>query len=168
MPCVRAGFRRVHHRRAHAAFRVGFEAFERVGVQQDRAAHAVRFPQQFDDLRGAIDPERFEQAAHLCQSGFRRVGSERAYGEGVQMQDGIRTEAFELEIDEIRFAVGMAHGAFEKRLQMRRDAGFRQDLFRAGDVPSAARGAHFEGEQVRRHRQGSSWRTRCGPARCCP
>ena len=54
------------------------------------------------------------------------------------MKNGIRTEAFELEVDEIRLAVGVVHGAFEQRMQMRRDTGFREYLFRAGDMPSAA------------------------------
>ena len=67
--CVRTGFRRIHHRGANASFRVGFEVFERVGIQQDRTPHAVCLTEKFDNFPCAIDPERIEQTSHQPQSG---------------------------------------------------------------------------------------------------
>ena len=84
------------------------------------------------------------------------------------MQDEIRRNPLKFEIDEIRFAVCVMHGAFEQSLKMGGNGIRFDDLLCAGDVARAEGSPHFEGEAIRRHRQESSWRMRSGPARHHP
>ena len=167
----------VHVRRAHAACRVGLQAFQRVRVEKHRPAQGMALGEARENVVHARDPRFREEARRDGAPLRRRPGGVRRHRERRQPPDGARLR-LDLQVHEVGHALRGRERARDEDGCDLRDGRRGHDLLRAGDVRPAARRAHLDGVECRRlthgnpprraadraaRRRDRGARRRCGP-----
>ena len=101
----------IHIGGADAAFLIGFETFERIGVEEHGTAHGVGFTEFLQDSRSVVYAHLFQNTQDCSLSFRRRRGLNAGYRQGVEVGKLFGLYGFYLQIDEIGSSLGMVQRA---------------------------------------------------------
>ena len=144
---LRGRVRVVHVRRPHAARRIRIEPLQSVRVEEHRSAHAVRLREPREDLVDARDAGGAQKLRRPCAPLRRRRARIRRHRQRLEATD--LAHRLDLDVDEVRPALGMGQGALDERGHRPRHGCARHDLLRPGDVHSRRRSPHLDREPAR-------------------